>query len=175
MVDVIGTVISGIIAGIISAATLAWKMRSQDTRRKIDAHTRLLRVLEEANKNASERGYGRTKYPHWFTTSSRELLTTCMTDPLISDAVHSAYKESGRVLESSPNDNQPAIHIANLTKLQAAVREELGRLGGKRRGRFLMCTVNPVLYTLRRILEGTRRGRFLMCRGNPARQSGEKS
>lgn len=141
---IINTVISGAIAGGISVGAIEWKMRNHDGKRRIEAHTRLLRILEEANKKLADQiSPKKISYTHLFTTADREWFTTCMTDPLISDAVHEAYKASKPIRSSKPNPPNAVIHIANLSNLQDVVAWEISRLKRKGYGLFFMCKRNP--------------------------------
>ena len=144
MTGIVNTVISGAIAGGISAGAVAWKIRDKDDKRRIEAHTRLLRVLEEASKKVTDNAWLRkTPYTHFFTNADREWFTTCMTDPLISDAVHEAYKASKPIRPSLPSQHGAVIHVANLSNLQDTVAGEISRLKRKGRGCFFMCKRNP--------------------------------
>ena len=133
----------GATASVIGAATVVWKIRGDNARRTIEAHARLLNVLEEARKKAADVGLSKTKYPYMFGQSDREWLTACVADPLIADAVRRAYKKSGPMPSSVPGKNRPVTHLANLTELQAAVAEEIGRLKRSGYWRLLMCKGNP--------------------------------
>ena len=146
--DIITIIIGGVIAVGISFMTTAWKIRNHDNKRRIEAHTGLLRVLEVANKKLTDNaGLKKTLWTHFFTTTDHERFIKQMEDPLISDAVHESYKASKPILSSTPNKHGAAMHLATLSNLQDTVVEEISRLKRKGRGCFFMCKRNPARQT----------------------------
>ena len=139
-----GSIIGGIIAGSISVGLFVWKTRNQYRIRRMDAHTRLLRILEKANKTATRAGIQRSQYTHMFTVAEHERLAVCMTDPLISDVVHRAY-EASIVDHTQPRGQNSSTYLAKYAKLQVATEEELNKLARSQLRRMLVCKRNPAL------------------------------
>ena len=139
-----GNIIGGIMAGSISVGLLVWKTRNQYRIRRMDAHTRLLRILEKANKTATRAGIQRSHYTHMFTVAEHERLAVCMIDPLISDVVHKTY-EASVVVHTQPREQNPPIYLAKYAKLQVATKEEHNKLARSQLRRMLVCKGNPEL------------------------------
>ena len=147
-VDVIssatGNIIGGIIAGSVSVGLFVWKTRNQYRKRRVEAHTRLLRILEKANRTATRAGIQRSQYTHMFTVAEYERFDACVMDPLISDVVHKTY-EASVVEHTQPREQNPPIYLAKYAKLQVATKEELNKLARSQLRRMLVCKRNPVL------------------------------
>ena len=139
-----GNIIGGIIAGSISVGLFVWKTRNQYRRRRIEAHTRLLRILEKANKAATRAGIQRSQYTHMFTVAEYERFDACVMDPLISDVVHKTY-ETSIINHTRPNGQNAPIYLAEYVRLQDATKEEHNKLERSQLRRMLMCKRNPAL------------------------------